>query len=1591
MAETSQLYLGLRTGDSESETGFQSTLNYIREAANTEYRKGELFERLMRRYFNTDPIYKERFSEVWLWKQWATNRPGFNRVDTGIDLVAEERQSGYCAIQCKCYSPNTKISKGDLDSFISASARTPFTSRIVVDTGGEWGPNAQKVIEDVTPECRVIRYGDLASRPIHWPDLRHADPETLDYRQRTFTLQPHQQQAFDDVINGFKSSVRGKLIMACGTGKTFTALKIAEHIAGMGGRVLYLVPSIALFSQTMREWADQQGVPHRYIGICSDTRAGKTDEDASLQELEIPVTTAPPAIANALQKANPTAMTVTFCTYHSLPIIETAQSQGSPAFDILICDEAHKTTGRDLSNDTTSLFAIVHDENRIHARKRLYMTATPRIYTQAAKIKAAEKNIRYYSMDDLETFGPEFHRLTFTDAVHKEKILSDFKVLIYSVYDYGADAALQSYVGKGGIEININDATKIVGCWRALQQPEKGAKPLRRTIAFTNTIAASKRLNSHWNGIIDGAVQCMPEDIRPSEFKCDTRHVDGKDNALNRKARIEWLKDPHDTECRILSNAKCLSEGIDVPALDAVIFMEPKKSHVDIVQAVGRVMRQAPGKEIGYIILPIAIPAGADPNTTLNNNRRFSAVWDVLNALRSHDESFNAEINKIDLNDSLPDRIIFGGDPIEEDENGEFQPPLFIEIPPQDIYAKIVEKCGDMKYWGSWAEDVADIFLRVIERIRNLLTNPINSALREWFDSFYEALKRSINDSITTDSAIDMMAQHILTRPVFNALFEGYDFASGNPVARALDSLRKDFAEFGLEDETRDLKPFYESVEMRARGIDNNIGRQQVLLELYEGFFKKAVKKDADRLGIVYTPVEVVDFILHSADEVLRREFGRSLSDEGVNILDPFTGTGTFLVRLIQSDIINDSDLERKFHYELHANEIVLLAYYMAAVNIEEAYRARRGEDSSYEPFNGIVLTDTFNLNKPSEEGNLFPKDWLPDNSSRAEQQEKQRIQVIVGNPPWSAGQRSASDDNPNVDYPAMERRIEETYAAHSKASLKRFLYDSYKMAIRWASDRIEGEGVIAFVTNGSWLDGNVDAGMRACLVEEFNSIYVLNLRGNQRTQGERSDLEGGKIFGSGSRAPVTIAIFVKNSNAPHDGCKIRYRDIGDNLKREEKLTTLRNTGSISSIDNWETIEPDRHQDWINKRTDAFATLYPLGTSDAKAGKTDDAIFGLYSLGLSTNRDSQIYNFTRDACVENAKQMTSDYLAALSEIKANPTLSAEDVANRHSSHLHWTPELIEKLPRNIHAQFDEDYIRKVEYRPFIATNCYGDYTFITRKGQMDRIFPYNFNENRAICVTGVGTTKPFSALITVTLPDLSFHDKSQCFPRFRYPKPKDVTDVLPGIDEKRERMDNISDTALRKFRTHYTDDTITKDMIFDYVYGVLHAPNYREEYAANLSKELPRVPFAPDFCAFAEAENALAELHLAYETCEQYPLEVKFALDGEPQPHHFRLTTKVMRFTDPEKTTLEINEYVSVTGIPKLAHRYVVNGRTPLEWYIDRYVVKKETPNITNDPNGWFADPRDLVAAIKRIVHVSVESTRIIENLPREIVDSKEG
>lgn len=1571
---------------------------------------GTAFEDLCRAFLTHDPIQALEFEDVRPFADWAKTH-GVDASDTGVDLVAKLRNAdGYAAIQCKFRQTGSTVSHGEIASFIAGSGRQEFQRRILIDTTGRaWSPKAENTLRNQTVPVNRIGLHDLKASPIDWAQYVASGGTIV--REPPKTARKHQQAAIDSTLAHFtEPDTRGKLFMACGTGKTLVGLRIAEALAGPGGRVLVLVPSLALLSQTLHVWLADATIDIRAFAVCSDSQTGRPrprkDDTADMDHLDLvyPATTSAGDLAKHALPNAPDRMTVVFATYQSSAVLEAAQhDHGLPEFDLAIADEAHRTAGALIPGEDPSPFVRIHDKDRIRAHHRLYMTATPKVYAASARDRAGKLATTLCSMDDEDRYGPVLHETRFGDAV-EEGLLADYRVIVLTVPEaLAAQVTLRNFAE--GESLTIDEQGRMIGCLRALaktdadQFPEADRAPMRRAIAFCNFIDSSKQLEQRISDVAAGYADFTGDHAAPS---VSARHVDGTYNAAARAEALAFLDDTPDHETRILTNARCLTEGVDVPALDGILFMHPRKSQIEVVQAVGRVMRTAPGKQLGYVILPVVVPSTGTAEQALDDNARWQTVWQMLNAIRSHDERFEGMLNRLEMGDPGDQIAIIAladwkppatGNDIDRpapdpDANG-LTPPapqqgtLLFEGLPEAIRTKIVEKCGNRRYWEEWAGDVARIARAHIKRIQAIVTS--GQAEREVFQEFLAELRDDLNPDVAEDDAIEMLAQHMVTKPVFDALFGEAAAARRNTVSQGMQTVLDVLEPAGLDRETENLDAFYESVRRRVQGASTAEARQRIVVELYDKFFGKAFPRMAQRLGIVYTPVEIVDFILRSVQHVLGDEFDMALGDEKVHVLDPFTGTGTFITRLIQSGMLSRDEIVRKYGgdgqaSELHANEIVLLAYYIAAVNIETAFQGATGSD--YWPFEGICLSDTFAMH----DGDDLIAAIFPHNSSRRERQKNLDIRVIVGNPPWSAKQSSASDGNPNTSYPNLEARISDTYAARSTSTNKNTLYDAYKMAIRWASDRIGEHGIIAYVTNGSWVDGSSDSGIRACLAEEFSSVHIVNLRGNARTSGERRRAEGENVFGQGSRAPVAITVLVRNPRAERGQCRIFYRDVGDYLSREQKLSVLTDGESIAGIDGWDSIKPDKHHDWVDQRNKAFQALYPAVSKEAKARRADDAIFQLYSLGFLTGLDSYLYNFSHNACANNARQAVKTFQSASNDWQ-NRSRGVRDVASvtkRHASGIRWNHDLSNRLQQGKSVSFSTNNVRSVQYRPFIKQYCYVDQTLAKRKHQMDQIFPSSNCENSAICVPSLSSSKPFSVLMVDLMPDLNLEAAgTQCFSRYRYVHPSNHGEGLFHDDPPLERIDNISDIALTSFQAHYTDGTITKDAIFDYVYGVLHALDYRDRFANDLAKELPRVPMAPDFRAFADAGQALARLHLEYETCDEHPLEAEVK-PNDPQPEYFRIGTRKMRFADKERTTLIVNDHVRLSGIPAEAHRYVVNGRTPLEWFIDRYRIRPpdKQSGIVNDPNGWFTNPCDLIAAIRRIVHVSVETTRIVEALP---------
>ena len=1241
------------------------------------------------------------------------------------------------------------------------------------------------------------------------------------------------------------------------------------------------------------------------------------------------------------------------------------------------------------------------------------MTATPRLFSDDSKQTAAQSEAVLWSMDDKKIYGEEIYRIGFGEAVAKN-LLTDYKVLILTLSDGDVPQSVQQMIANPEMEINTDDASKLIGCINALSKQilgdegiikETDPEPMRRAVAFCKNIKASKRITRIFNDIS----RTYPDSLTPEKRKeivaVQSDHIDGAMSAPTRDEKMSWLKAESDeaSECRVLTNVRCLSEGVDVPSLDAVMFLSARNSQVDVVQSVGRVMRRAEGKKYGYIIIPIVIPSDVEPEIALSDNARYQVVWSVLNALRAHDDRFNATINKIELNKNRPSGIIVGG---IDHGNGDTassattrgkvatQLQFQFEQLQSIVFARMVKKVGNRRYWEQWAKDVAQIAERYIEKINRLIRESPKHQIG--FNSFLRGLRKNLNPSISQDEAIEMLAQHIITRPVFEALFEKYSFVQKNPVSKSMQSILDLLEGEALEKDAETLQKFYESVRQRASGIDNAEGKQKIIVELYDKFFKTAFPKLVERLGIVYTPVEVVDFIIHSVNDVLKQEFGRSISDEGVHILDPFTGTGTFVTRLLQSGLIDKQDLVRKYTHELHANELVLLAYYIAAINIENAFHEQYEKEDDYISFPGICLTDTFQLGEV--EGETLFSDMFPENSQRLELQRRGPIRVIMGNPPYSVGQKSANDNAQNQSYEKLDSRIANTYASASTAGLNKSLYDAYVKAFRWSSDRIDKKngGIICFVSNGAWLDGNSQDGFRKHLENEFSTIYVFNLRGNQRTSGELSRKEGGKIFGSGSRTPIAITLLVKNPDAKSKKAIINYHDIGDYLSQKEKLAIISKFGSVSEkLMNWKILNPNKDGDWINQRNDAFDKFLPIQPKK-KLRLNSQSFFNNYAVGINTARDAWTYNFSSDSLSSNMKSLIDFYNQEL--IRFTKSKALENVNNfviNDTKKISWSANLKKSLERKREFSFKSDKIVTSAYRPFCKQKLYFHRPFIERPGVNNSFFPNLKSPNTVICISS-SPNDGISLLISNHLVNFHFNGDTQSFPLFYYEEKEQIQGSLfdQNKEDKYIRRDGISNYIFEKAKKIY-GKRVTKEDVFYYVYGFLHSPTYRETFKNDLKKMLPRLPLvdAPkDFWAFSKAGRQLADLHIKYETIAASPeVEVKGAESG------FYTVTK-MRFAKKEemvngkkktiadKSTIFYNSKITISNIPAVAYEYVVNGKSAIEWIMDRYrVTTHKASGIKNDPNDWSTEvgnERYILDLLLSVINVSVQTVGIVGGLP---------
>ncbi|GAA9622360.1 DEAD/DEAH box helicase family protein [Helicobacter pylori] len=1514
--------------------------------------KGSWFEKVSKRFLKEHDSADE-YESIDLWSDWKLRG---KEGDRGIDMVITTASKEYIAVQCKFHQDS--VSLNDLSTFLlklqSGVGEIGFKKGIIISTS-DLSSNALEEIEQIRKSKGIdiveISEEDFIYSQIDWEKF---DP--LDPTQSELPLcdkkkpRPHQTEAIKATKEYFSSpkNTRGKLIMACGTGKTYTSLKIMETLDPK--ITLFLAPSIALLSQTFREYAQEKSEPFYASIVCSDDKVGKgkknksddDTDDINFSELPNKPSTRLEDILSVCEKAQKeNKRFIIFSTYQSALRIKEAQEAGLGGIDLIICDEAHRTVGAMYSSnekDDKNAFTLCHSDGNIKAKKRLYMTATPKVYSESSKARAKESDNAIYSMDDEDIFGEEIYTLNFTKAIALD-LLTDYKVIILAVRKEnlsGVTNSVNKKISRLEAEgtkldkklINNEFVCKIIGTHKGLAkkdlialndenkedyslQNKNDTAPSQRAISFCKSIRTSKSIKESFETVME----CYNEELKKKSFKNLTISIDHIDGTMNCKVRLEKLEELNafkPNTCKVLSNARCLSEGVDVPALDSIVFFDGKSTMVDIIQAVGRVMRKAKHKKRGYIILPIALEESEIKNLDeAVNNTNFKNIWKVIKALRSHDPSLVDEA-------TFKEKIkIFGSDDGKKQDD---EKTLFDAILLQDLadamYNVMPTKLGDRNYWENFTKKTGNIARTLNNRLKMIFDkNP------EFFHSFLDSLRGNIHQNIKEDEALDMITSHIITKPIFDAIF-GDNIK--NPISKALDKMVEKLSTLGLQGETKDLKNLYESVKTEAMHAKSQKSQQELIKNLYNTFFKVAFRKQSEKLGIVYTPIEVVDFILRATNGILKKHFHTDFNDKNITIFDPFTGTGSFIARLLSKEngLISDEALKEKFLNNLFAFDIVLLAYYIALINITQAAQNR---DGSLKNFKNIALTDSLDFYEEKNDKGVFDlfKD-LEENKEIKSTIEKQNIRVIIGNPPYSAGAKSENDNNQNLLHPKLEKRVYEKYGKNSTAKVGKTTRDTLIQSIYMASELLKDKGVLGFVVNGGFIDSKSGDGFRKCVAQEFAHLYVLNLRGNARTSGETFQKEGGKIFDSGSRATIAIIFFVKDKSVNNN--TIHYYDIGDYLKREEKLNRLSHFTDLNAIP-FETIIPNNKGDWINQREDEFDKLIPL-KRDKK--RQNPSVFDINSNGVVSGRDSWVYNFSPNALMQSVQKCIDTYNADLKRfnerfreafkqrtkgVKSGDLyrhLNDKEITTDKTK-IAWTDGLKNKLIKNKNLlESSEKRVRLSLYRPFNKQWLYWDKNWINRQREFSKIFP-NKDAQNVVINTGVGNGKNFSALVSDSISDCSLISPNQAYPLYYY-------------DGLGNRHYAISGYALNLFRKHYEDNLIAEEEIFYYIYAILHHKGYLEKYKNSLAKEEPRIALSEDFKELSVLGKELAKLHLNYESEELHAsVEHKTLMNAE-EKGYYDVETMIKK-----GDRIHYNNHIAITKIPKKAFDYVVNGKSAID------------------------------------------------------------
>ena len=1610
------------------------------------------------------------------WHDWPKRRQyGEALQDTGVDLVGRlvGETDRYIIVQCKCHTGASKADKLRLSNFLSFLGKDWCAAGLWIDTA-ETPLTANEQTRFANTEAVVVDREMLAT----WPAPEQPAPSI-----ERKALRAHQIEALDDAA---AKNYHGRIIMACGTGKTLVGIHGAERTADADRPVIVCVPSIALLHQTVRAWRDELGRAMLPISVCSADDTAKGRPERADWNVISRSTTSPAEIARRTAAAlKGGRMPVIFTTYHSLERVANAQNSNHgghgpvPTASLLIADEAHRTAGVTTAATTFEKgFRRIHERRPGHAvetERKLFMTATPRVWSDKENSTKLEQQL-VYSMDDESLYGPLLHTLSYTKAVDLG-LVADTKLLIlaYDPDSVARDAGLQKLMDgnrkDGGIA--IDDLTKIIGIWRASQgvdDPPPGEEripPLSKMLLFTNKIKRSKAVTDVFAKL--GEALGNGHDIDKAILDIErgrvhTEHVDGTTAPTVRNTALENLAAGAPGNARILTNVKVLGEGVDVPELEGVVFYDPRTSTTDMVQAIGRVSRKPPGApKTAYVVVALVLKLSENRDTALRNSPDWKTLYQTVATLRSIDEAFVSQIECAVVEAQVSNKRKRrgrggGGGPDDEPPlTGGIEgirirganPDLTTAIRRQ-IGPAVVKTCGSKLYWDSWGRSIAESYRAVKTRLKGLYET--SEKTRQAVDWATDTFRRAIHSGIDTPQTIRMLAQHQISDRVFRALFgDRYIEAGRTPAARALQAATEALNGTGLGNETKALEDLYGKIEARVEYIETDDARQHLLRDLYDTFFRHAFddrKADAtaddseitaaDR-GIAYTPLELVDWLLDEADRTLREiapkgseERRMGLAAPKVSVVDGFSGTGTFIARLIgtrdrgKSHWLPDDVVRRKWAAnEFHANEIELLPHMIGVANIENEYQYRTGAPAS---FTGGVLTDTFEETSRrdllSQQEDDAPNGGAVENHQRRYAQQTDIIEVFVGNPPWNVFQGKGGNRENIV------ARVTDTYATESKQTLKQSNYNDYKLAIRWATDRIKkdtGYGVIAVVTDGGWIEAIASDGFRKCLVDDATSIRIVNLKGNANTGGAEWKRQGDKIFGQASKSPTALVVIAIGLNAKN-AAKIRYAEVGDGWSRAAKLEWLSELTRNSP--DWIDITPNAKSEWLNQSQEEWPRYIGVADPKDRYSKEPETIFRNPTAGQKTHNDELLYAETREKLRTNLGPCIKylDKVAASVRATGRKNLSEKEIheiaraLGPDPANFKWHTELTKLAQRKTQPRLRDADLRTVDFRPFWSRETWHVADWIPRRLGQPKVYPTRTDDpalnarlpdlwkalntpeaitprgldrqaletirkiggnadglrrNLMINVEGPSASGSSSVWATRRTADLHLTSAAQNFARYWY-------------DGKKPSHDNVTAHGRDTFRSTYQVLRSEPDeelgwWIMMYVYGVLSDPRYQSRYRNELRRTMPRLPLLPEFERLTAIGSRLLILHACW--AEHRPPQVVGIADHDGAAMldaSFReggARVRKIKWADKTRRDLiSLTPDVTLAGVTSDTHLHRMAGYSTLERFVQNIapmMIKaydRDSPE-ENTIERWHD-------RINRIVWILNETARLLRLLP---------